>query len=102
MPFFICYMRFFTKVLYDMGLSPVEEPFSRLLTQGMVLKMAKNVQTKGNTVSGRDHCKIWCGYSPSIHFGILWRDLEWVIRGRGQFQVPESDLEAGDESYQRL
>ena len=33
----LLYARFFTKFLYDEGWSPVGEPFTRLLTQGMVL-----------------------------------------------------------------
>jgi len=33
----LLYARFFTKFLYDIGYSPVGEPFTRLLTQGMVL-----------------------------------------------------------------
>jgi len=33
----LLYARFFTKFLYDLGYSPVDEPFIRLLTQGMVL-----------------------------------------------------------------
>ena len=33
----LMYARFFTKFLYDIGYSPVDEPFTRLLTQGMVL-----------------------------------------------------------------
>ena len=46
------YARFFTKVLYDLGLSPVDEPFTNLLTQGMVLKDgAKMSKSKGNVVS---------------------------------------------------
>jgi leucyl-tRNA synthetase len=34
----LLYSRFFTKVLHDMGITDIEEPFSRLLTQGMVCK----------------------------------------------------------------
>jgi len=33
----LMYASFFTKFLYDIGYSPVDEPFTRLLTQGMVL-----------------------------------------------------------------
>ena len=40
----LLYARFFTKVLYDLGLSPVDEPFTNLLTQGMVLKMVQRCQ----------------------------------------------------------
>ena len=47
----LMYSRFFVKVLNDMDMSPVREPFERLLTQGMVLlngeKMSKS---KGNIV----------------------------------------------------
>lgn len=34
----LLYARFFTKVIRDMGLIKVDEPFTRLLTQGMVVK----------------------------------------------------------------
>jgi leucyl-tRNA synthetase len=48
----LLYSRFFTKVLYDLDLCPVNEPFKRLLTQGMVLKDgAKMSKSKGNVVS---------------------------------------------------
>jgi leucyl-tRNA synthetase len=42
----LLYSRFFTKVLYDQGLVTVEEPFNRLLTQGMVQGLTfKNPKT---------------------------------------------------------
>jgi leucyl-tRNA synthetase len=48
----LLYSRFFTKVLFDLDLCPVNEPFKRLLTQGMVLKDgAKMSKSKGNVVS---------------------------------------------------
>ncbi|MBN2881241.1 leucine--tRNA ligase [Candidatus Woesearchaeota archaeon] len=47
----LLYSRFFTKVLRDLGLVDVDEPFKRLLTQGMVTKDgAKMSKSLGNTV----------------------------------------------------
>ena len=48
----LMYARFFTKVLKDLGLVSVDEPFKNLLTQGMVLKDgSKMSKSKGNVVS---------------------------------------------------
>ncbi|HEU4319958.1 MAG TPA: leucine--tRNA ligase [Acidimicrobiia bacterium] len=47
----LLYARFITKVLHDMGMASVEEPFSRLFTQGMItLDGAKMSKSKGNVV----------------------------------------------------
>lgn len=47
----LLYARFFNKVLRDIGLLSADEPFTRLLTQGMVLKDgAKMSKSLGNTV----------------------------------------------------
>ena len=47
----LLYARFFQKLLRDEGLSVADEPFTNLLTQGMVLKDgAKMSKAKGNTV----------------------------------------------------
>ncbi|MEM7501545.1 MAG: leucine--tRNA ligase [Pseudomonadota bacterium] len=47
----LLYARFFQKLLRDEGLSSANEPFTNLLTQGMVLKDgAKMSKNKGNTV----------------------------------------------------
>ncbi len=47
----LLYARFITKVLYDMDLASVEEPFSRLFTQGMItMGGAKMSKSKGNVV----------------------------------------------------
>ena len=47
----LLYARFFTKVLRDLGYVSIDEPFERLLTQGMVLKDgAKMSKSKGNVV----------------------------------------------------
>ena len=47
----LMYARFITMFLYDIGLSPVEEPFERMFTQGMLVKDgAKMSKSKGNVV----------------------------------------------------
>ena len=47
----LLYARFFTKVLRDMGYCDIDEPFEKLLTQGMVLKDGKKMSKSiGNTV----------------------------------------------------
>jgi leucyl-tRNA synthetase len=51
----LLYSRFFQKVMRDVGLSSADEPFTNLLTQGMVLKDgAKMSKNKGNTVDPKD------------------------------------------------
>ena len=48
----LLYARFFTKFLYDIGYCKADEPFTNLLTQGMVLKDGtKMSKSKGNVVS---------------------------------------------------
>ena len=39
----LLYSRFFTKVLYDMGMVEFEEPFSALLNQGQVINQGKSM-----------------------------------------------------------
>ncbi|MFC1593872.1 leucine--tRNA ligase [Candidatus Omnitrophota bacterium] len=47
----LLYSRFFTKFLHDIGQLDIQEPFSRLLTQGMVLKNGEVMsKSKGNVV----------------------------------------------------
>ncbi len=51
----LLYARFINKFLYDIGYSPVKEPFVHLFTQGMVLKDgAKMSKSKGNIVDPDD------------------------------------------------
>jgi leucyl-tRNA synthetase len=51
----LLYSRFFTRVLRDVGLVAFDEPFKRLLTQGMVLKDgAVMSKSKGNVVDPDD------------------------------------------------
>ncbi len=48
----LLYARFFTKVIRDLGLSPVGEPFTNLLTQGMVCKESYRCPTHGYRFPG--------------------------------------------------
>jgi len=51
----LLYSRFFTRVLRDIGLVNFDEPFTRLLTQGMVLKNgAVMSKSRGNVVDPDD------------------------------------------------
>ncbi|MFH1359766.1 MAG: leucine--tRNA ligase [Candidatus Omnitrophota bacterium] len=51
----LLYSRFFTKFFKDIGLVSFDEPFTRLLTQGMVLKDGEVMsKSKGNTVDPDD------------------------------------------------
>jgi leucyl-tRNA synthetase len=81
----LLYARFFTKVLYDMGLCPVDEPFTNLLTQGMVLKDgSKMSKSKGNVVSpeeivakyGADTARLFILFAAPPE-----KDLEWSDQG---------------------
>jgi len=81
----LLYARFVTKVLYDAGLVKVQEPFSRLLAQGMVYKDgAKMSKSKGNVVSpdeiveryGADTGRLFILFAAPPE-----KDLEWSDRG---------------------
>ncbi len=51
----LLYARFFTKVIYDLGLINFAEPFKHLFTQGMItLNGAKMSKSKGNVVNPDD------------------------------------------------
>ncbi|MDA3870423.1 MAG: leucine--tRNA ligase [Gammaproteobacteria bacterium] len=56
----LLYARFFHKLMRDEGLVDGDEPFKRLLTQGMVLKDgSKMSKSKGNTVDPQDLIKAY-------------------------------------------
>ncbi len=81
----LMYARFFNMFLKDMGLLENEEPFSRLLTQGMVLKDGtKMSKSLGNVVSpeeiinryGADTARLFILFAAPPE-----RDLEWSDKG---------------------
>jgi leucyl-tRNA synthetase len=81
----LLYSRFFTKLLRDEGIITSSEPFTNLLTQGMVLKDgAKMSKSKGNTV---DPQEIISKYgADTARLFILFaapptQDLEWSDSG---------------------
>ncbi len=81
----LLYSRFFTKVLYDAGLVPVDEPFQRLLAQGMVVYGgAKMSKSKGNTLSPENIMKEW-GTDATRLFMLFAappdKDFEWSQQG---------------------
>ncbi|MDP3182795.1 MAG: leucine--tRNA ligase [Desulfobaccales bacterium] len=81
----LLYARFFTKVLRDLGLVKLDEPFQRLLTQGMVLKDgAKMAKSKGNVVDPDDMIKAY-GTDTTRLFLLFAappeKDLEWSDQG---------------------
>jgi len=81
----LLYARFFTKVLRDLGLTKADEPFTNLLTQGMVIKDgAKMSKSKGNVVDpdalineyGADTARLFSLFASPPE-----RDLEWSDQG---------------------
>ncbi len=87
----LLYARFFNKFFFDMGYSPCAEPFSNLLTQGMVLKNgAKMSKSKGNVVSPEEIIKKYGADTARLF--ILFasppeKELEWSDTGvEGSFR----------------
>ncbi|MEZ5080229.1 MAG: leucine--tRNA ligase [Thermoleophilia bacterium] len=81
----LLYARFFTKVLNDLGLVGMREPFARLFTQGMIYRDgAKMSKSKGNVVSpdeivdrfGADTLRLYV-----MFMGPAADDIEWSDRG---------------------
>ena len=81
----LLYSRFFTKLLRDEGIVKTSEPFTNLLTQGMVLKDgAKMSKSKGNTVDPQEMISKYGADTARLF--ILFaapptQDLEWSDSG---------------------
>ncbi|MBU4564335.1 MAG: leucine--tRNA ligase [Desulfarculus sp.] len=81
----LLYSRFFTKVMRDLGLVKADEPFTNLLTQGMVIKDgSKMSKSKGNVVDpdlmvqryGADTVRLFILFAAPPE-----KELEWSDRG---------------------
>jgi leucyl-tRNA synthetase len=77
----LLYARFITRFLYDIGLSPVQEPFQHLFTQGMVTRGgAAMSKSRGNIVSpeplaekyGVDTARLYILFAAPPE-----KDMEW-------------------------
>ena len=110
----LLYSRFFTKVLRDAELLDYDEPFTNLLTQGMVIKDgAKMSKSLGNVVSpeeiiskyGADTARLFILFAAPVE-----RDLDWSDQGvQGSFrflnrvwrilEIFENEIKNGNENY---
>ena len=79
----LLYSRFYHKLMRDEGLVSSDEPFTRLLTQGMVLKDgAKMSKSKGNTVDpqslidryGADTVRLFSMFAAPPEQSLEWSD----------------------------
>ena len=88
----LLYSRFFHKALRDIGLVEGDEPFKRLLTQGMVLKDgAKMSKSKGNTVDpqsyiekyGADTVRLYMMFTSPPEQSLEWSESS--VEGASRF-----------------
>ena len=87
----LLYSRFFTKVLYDMKLVDFQEPFSRLLNQGMVLMNGSAMsKSRGNLVRlseqldehGVDAIRLTMAFAGPPEDDIDWADVSPAASGK--------------------
>jgi leucyl-tRNA synthetase, eubacterial and mitochondrial family len=119
----LLYSRFFTKVLYDMGLVHFTEPFTRLLNQGQVINQGKAMsKSLGNGVDlgqqieefGVDAVRLtmvfagppeddidWADVSPGASQKFLARAFR-VMAEAGAASAPGISFENGDVALRRI
>ena len=105
----LLYARFYTKFLYDIGVVPFDEPFTRLYNQGMInYKGEKMSKSKGNVISpddviekyGRDTLRMYELFIAPAEIDTEWDDsgIEGVYKFLSRFyrlvtemRVPHND-----------
>ncbi len=103
----LLYARFFTKALRDLGYIDISEPFTNLLTQGMVLKDgSKMSKSKGNTVDpssiiekyGADTARLFILFAAPPVKELEWNDsaVEGSFRFIKKFVDRSSNVNAVD------
>jgi leucyl-tRNA synthetase len=117
----LLYARFFTKVLYDLGMVPVVEPFARLLNQGMVQMDGSTMsKSRGNLVRlsdelqshGVDAIRLTMVFAGPPEDDIDWADVSpsgsakflaraWRLSGEVSSPVG-ADISQGDLALRRI
>jgi leucyl-tRNA synthetase len=81
----LIYSRFFTRVFRDIGMTSLSEPFTRLLTQGMVLKNGQVMsKSKGNVVDPDDMIQKFGADALRLYVMFVAppeKEIEWTDSG---------------------
>jgi leucyl-tRNA synthetase len=87
----LIYSRFFARVFRDLGMTHIDEPFTRLLTQGMVLKNGQVMsKSKGNVVDPDDMIQKFGADALRLYVMFVAppeKEIEWTDAGlEGSFR----------------
>jgi leucyl-tRNA synthetase len=87
----LIYSRFFSRVFRDLGMTTLDEPFTRLLTQGMVLKNGQVMsKSKGNVVDPDDMIQKFGADALRLYVMFVAppeKEIEWTDAGlEGSFR----------------
>jgi leucyl-tRNA synthetase len=81
----LIYSRFFARVYRDIGMTSIDEPFTRLLTQGMVLKDGQVMsKSKGNVVDPDDMIQKYGADALRLYVMFVAppeKEIEWTDAG---------------------